>query len=291
MVSLQTKKAKHRATDKKPQRTTSVLSAVLIVLGILVLLTPVVLTKLHNAEQLRIAEQYSASIRDIPTEQRELELIRAREWNERLERFELRDPWRYAPDPQSPEYQEYEEILAVNPVMSRLRVPAVGIDLPVYHGSTDRVLAQGVGHVFGSAFPIGGVGTHAALTGHTGVSTSTMFDNLNKVKPGDTFTVETLGRRIAYQVDNVKTVLPEEIDHLKPVEGEDHITLITCTPYGINSHRLLVRGVRLPDDSPALHEDVDPNRWQWWMLVAIGVSILTLMYLAVGFFKRKKGQS
>ena len=170
MVWVSTKPAKHRAADRAPRpasapRRTSVLSAILIVMGIVVLLAPVVLTKLHNADQVRIAEQYSASIREMPVDQREQELARAQEWNERLGRFELRDPWSFAPDPESPEYQEYLGVLAVNPVMARLRVPSVGIDLPVYHGSTEKVLAQGAGHIFGSAFPIGGEGTHAALTG------------------------------------------------------------------------------------------------------------------------------
>ena len=111
MVWVSTKPAKHRAADRAPrsvsaQRRTSVLSAILIVMGIVVLLSPVVLTKLHNADQVRIAEQYSASIREIPVDQREQELARAQEWNERLGRFELRDPWSFAPDPESPEYQE-----------------------------------------------------------------------------------------------------------------------------------------------------------------------------------------
>ena len=275
MVWVSTKPAKHRAADRAPRpasapRRTSVLSAILIVMGIVVLLVPVVLTKLHNADQVRIAEQYSASIREMPVE--------------------LRDPWSFAPDPESPEYQEYLSVLAMNPVMARLRVPSVGIDLPVYHGSTEKVLAQGAGHVFGSAFPIGGEGTHAALTGHTGVSTSTMFDNLHKVKLGDTFTVETLGKRVAYRVDNIIVVKPEDTQYLQPVQGKDYVTLITCTPYGINSHRLLVRGERLPDDSPALAENVNSDRWQWWMLLAMGLSALAFIYLILGFVKRKKGQ-
>ena len=135
MVWVSTKPAKHRAADRAPrpasaQRRTSVLSAILIVMGIVVLLAPVVLTKLHNADQVRIAEQYSASIREMPVDQREQELARAQEWNERLGRFELRDPWSFAPDPESPEYQEYLSVLAMNPVMARLRVPSVGIALP-----------------------------------------------------------------------------------------------------------------------------------------------------------------
>ena len=117
-----------------------------------------------------------------------------------------------------------------------------------------------------------------------------MFDNLHKVKLGDTFTVETLGKRVAYRVDNIIVVKPEDTQHLQPVQGKDYVTLITCTPYGINSHRLLVRGERLPDDSPALAENVNSDRWQWWMLLAMGLSALAFIYLVLGFVKRKKGQ-
>lgn len=273
----------HRRTvSRRRGAVGSRISTVLMIVGILVLLTPVVLTKMHNAEQLRIAEQYSASMDTLSNEERDAQLQRAHEWNATIGGMDIHDPWRQAPNVDSFEYQQYLGVLSGHAVMARLRIPAIGVDLPVYHGSSEEVLAHGAGHIFGSAFPVGGTGTHAAITGHTGVSTSTMFDNLNKLAIGDTFTIETLGTRVAYQVDDIKVVLPEEVEHLRPIDGKDLVTLVTCTPYGINSHRLLVRGERLPDEHPAVNEDADTNQWQWWMLVAMGAAGLGTLLLLMG---------
>ena len=281
----------HRATSPRRQRSKgSKISTVLMILGILVLLAPVVLTKLHNAEQLRIAEQYSASVETLSPDERDAQLQRAHQWNATIGDLGIHDPWRQAPDVDSPQYKEYLGVLGSHAVMARLRIPAIGVDLPVYHGSTEEVLAHGAGHIFGSAFPVGGVGTHAAITGHTGVSTSTMFDNLNKVKVGDTFSIETLGTRVAYQVDEITVVLPEEVEYLRPVAGKDYVTLVTCTPYGINSHRLLVRGERLPDEHPAITEESNTNQWQWWMILAMGAAAIGALTLLIGKKPRKNAK-
>lgn len=264
----------------------------MIVLGIVVLLTPVVLTKLHNGQRVQEAEDYSTAMQKLDEETKATQLAAAERWNKQLNETEIQDPWTHAPDEKSPEYQEYLHILDVQPVMARLRVPAAGIDLPVYHGSSGQVLAHGAGHVYGSAFPIGGEGTHAALTGHTGISTSTMFDNLNKVQEGDVFSVEVLGKKLAYRVDDIHVVLPTDTERLRPVANKDYVTLITCTPYGINTHRLLVRGERLPDDSTeAQLGEFNPNPWQWWMFLAIGTSAVALCYLLWSLIKARKGKT
>jgi len=140
---------------------------------------------------------------------------------------------------------DYAEILNVGGVMARVYVPSVGVDLPVFHGSYPEVLARGVGHLEGTAFPTGGINTHAVLTAHSGMPNARFFTNLEQLVEGDVFYISVLNRRLAYQVDQITVVLPNEIDALRIVPGADHVTLITCTPYTVNTHRLLVRGRRI----------------------------------------------
>ena len=143
----------------------------------------------------------------------------------------------------------------IDPVMARIVIPSIHVSLPVYHGTETRTLADGVGHLFGTSLPIGGPSTHAVLTGHTGLSTATMFDNLTQDKKGDAFYVSSLGQTLKYEVVDITVVKPEETDSLRKVPGRYLITLITCTPYGVNSHRLLVTGERVPMDDPTAAAD------------------------------------
>lgn len=263
-------------------------SVVYLLLALLVFLTPVVLTTYKNAEQQRIADEYSEAVRNLEDGQREAEFVRAQEYNKTLPEVGAPDPWINGVDTQSPEYQEYEDILSVMLPMARLRAPSVGIDLPVYHGTSTGVLAHGVGHLYGTALPVGGEGTRAVLTGHTGLTTLTMFDNLTHMKKGDVFTVEVMGEALAYKVTDIETVLPEEIEKIKPVEGKDMLTLITCTPYGINSHRLLVHGERT--ELPVGYDDKVNSPWQLWMTIAIAIALFIILYLLWWLYRQRKKQ-
>lgn len=174
--------------------------------------------------------------------------------------------------------------------MSRLRVPSVGINLPIYHGTDLSTLAHGVGHMYGTALPVGGVGTHSVLTGHTGLTALTMFDNLHRIQLGDIFIIETAGDLMAYKVDQIKKVLPNQIEDIRPVIDQDYVTLVTCTPYGVNTHRLLVRGQRteVPNDFNQSHQPTLP--WQWWMTLSVALSACIFGYLAwwMGFGVRRQ---
>lgn len=253
-------------------------SVVYLVLGILVFLTPVVLTQVKNVEQQRLADNYSRSVAQLDESQRNAELERARAYNATLPEVGAADPWVNGVDTSTPAYRDYASQLDTNRVMARVRVPSVGIDLPVYHGTSQQVLAAGVGHLYGTALPVGGEGTHAVLTGHTGLATLTMFDNLTHIKTGDVFTVEVMGQLEAYRVDQISTVLPEQVDEIRPVAGHDYLTLVTCTPYGINSHRLLVRGERTELPTGPIDQHYR-SPWQPWMIAAIVISLLALLYL------------
>lgn len=248
-----------------------------LLLSVIVFLAPVVLTHLKNVEQHRIAEQYSANVAKLNDAERDRILQEARAYNSRLPQVGAPDPWVNGINTSSPGYVDYSKQLQVAGTMARLRVPAVGIDLPVYHGTSNDVLAHGVGHLYGTALPVGGEGTHAVLTGHTGLATLTMFDNLTHMKRGDVFTVEVMGETLAYEVDQIETVLPDQVQHIKSEPGKDYLTLITCTPYGINSHRLLVRGHRT--EVPAHIDQTYRSPWQPWMIASLVITVLVLLYL------------
>ncbi|OFT34810.1 hypothetical protein HMPREF3169_05600 [Corynebacterium sp. HMSC08C04] len=255
----------------------------------LVFLSPVVLTHYKNVEQHRIAENYSRGVDKLPEREREAAFAEAQAYNAQLPEVGAPDPWVNGVDTSSPDYQRYLDTLHQIGAMARVRVPSVGIDLPVYHGTSTDVLAHGVGHLYGTALPVGGEGNHAVLTGHTGLATLTMFDNLTHIKVGDAFTVEVMGKTMAYKVDQIETVLPDQVEALRAEEGRDLLTLVTCTPYGINSHRLLVRGERT--ELPAELDQSYHSLWQPWMIAAIIIVLFVLLYLLWWFLagrKRKK---
>ena len=138
----------------------------------------------------------------------------------------------------------YENLLSVTDAIGYLEIPKIGVYMPIYHGIDTEVLEKGIGHMPGTSLPVGGKSTHCVLSGHTGLPAAKILTDLDKMKEGDLFYLHVLGRVLAYKVDQIKVVLPEETDDIKITEGKDYVTLLTCTPYGINTHRLLVRGER-----------------------------------------------
>ena len=149
---------------------------------------------------------------------------------------------------------EYYDTLDINGdgMMGYITIEKIKVQLPIYHGTSDKVLNSAVGHVEGSTLPVGGKSTHSVLSAHRGLPSAKLFTNLDKVEVGDVFTVRILDRTVTYQVDQILIVLPHETDNLNIVQGEDYCTLVTCTPYGINTHRMLVRGTRI--------ENIEPDR-------------------------------
>ena len=130
--------------------------------------------------------------------------------------------------------------------MGYIDIPSIDVELPVYHGTDDTVLQIAVGHIEGSSFPVGGEGTHCVVSGHTGLPSAKLFTDISKLKNGDTFKLQVLDRTLTYQVDQIDVVLPNQLDDLAIDPSQDYCTLVTCTPYGVNTHRLLVRGHRIP---------------------------------------------
>lgn len=191
--------------------------------------------------------------------------------------------------------QEYYSVLDVNGngMMGYVTIDKIKVQLPIYHGTSDKVLNSAVGHLEGSNLPIGGESTHSVLSAHRGLPSAKLFTNLDKVDVGDIFTITILDRTLTYQVDQVMVVLPEETDELNVVNGEDYCTLVTCSPYGINTHRLLVRGTRIENIEGPKKIKVVTEAYQIDPLivtpvVAIPMLAVWLIYLLIESLRAKK---
>lgn len=194
--------------------------------------------------------------------------------------------------------QPYDQVLDPNGagLMGSIEIPKINAKLAIYHGLSKTVLEKGVGHVEGTSLPVGGKSTHAVLAAHRGLPSAKLFTDLDQMKKGDIFILHILGKNLAYKVDQIRTVLPEETGELDIVEGEDHVTLVTCTPYGVNTHRLLVRGIRTKYAEGEIRNDetishrlavTDPRKVLAGGFAVLIVLIL-LIYLSVRYRDKKR---
>ncbi|ODS20036.1 class C sortase [Corynebacterium diphtheriae] len=257
-----------------------VVPALIILVGISVLLYPVVSTQWNNYVQRKVVEDYQSQLQDSPVEELNAALDAAREYNETSVGGPILDPWLARVSEDNLDYQHYMEQLSGLPAMSQVSIPSIDSSLPVYHGTTEEVLQKGLGHLYGTSLPVGGEGTHSVITGHTGLTTSTMWDNLIDMKEGDAVYVNTFGQKMKYQVTSTEVVLPHETESLAQQPDKDLITLITCTPYGVNSHRLLVHAERVPldpEDEAAFNQK--NAILQWWMWALLIVAALAIAFL------------
>ena len=193
------------------------------------------------------------------------------------------------------EKEEYNELLDVSGtgIMSYIEIPKIKCSLPVYHGTDEGVLQIAVGHIEGSSLPVGGLNTHCVLSGHRGLPSAKLFSNLDKLEEGDIFMIRTLDQTLTYEVDQIRIVLPDEVEDLKIEEGKDLCTLVTCTPYGINTHRLLVRGHRVAnqEEAEAVRVTADAMMVDNRIVArcsAAPVLVLLLIYVAFGGRRRKR---
>lgn len=260
--------------------------ALICLLGVLVLLYPSAASWISDYEQATRIDDYTAKTHEVSPADRAEQLRDARLYNAQL--FGTASVEANERLPQavvSPVDTDYSALLATdsNGLMGRVKIPSIELDLPIYHGTSDAVLSKGVGHLEGTALPVGGAGTHSVLTGHRGLATSELFTRLNEVTVGDTFTIEVLGEVLAYKVIDTQVVEPDKTQTLYPVEGRDLVTLVTCTPLGINSHRILVTAERVlptpPEDIAASGEHSAGPGFAWWALGIIGVVVLLVLYI------------
>ena len=244
---------------------------VIALIGIIFLGYPVLNNYLYEKSQAELASYYQKRSENTPKKERSAQWEKCYEYNSMLldrDSF-LTDPF----GSRQPDYDDsqYESLLNLygDGSMGSLEIPGIADQLIIYHGTDDTTLQNGVGHLRGTSFPVGGTGTHSVLSSHSGVPDRKLFTNLDQMKKGDVFYLNILGERLTYKVDKISVVLPHEIEDILIDPDEDYVTLITCTPYGINSHRLLVRGTRITDEEAERSDTEQPK----------GISTWTRMYL------------
>ena len=237
---MKSKKKKKKVTIK------DIIRLIVLLVAFSVLLYPTFSSYLNEKNSSKVVSHYDKESVKLSKAEKEKMLEDARAYNkEMLGNIDLIDPF-------SQEDVEidarYKNLLNVDGsgMMGYIRIPKINIELPIYHGTSEAVLQVGVGHFWGTSLPVGGESTHTVLTGHRGLPTKTLFTNMDKLEVGDIFYIKVLDETLAYQIDQILTVLPEETDGLSIESGKDYATLVTCTPFAINTHRLLVRGERIP---------------------------------------------
>ena len=261
-----------------------ILLVLMLFVGVCGLLYPSVSQYWNSKTQTRAVENYREILESLKPEDYEAFFQEAEAYNAAL--GELASPLT-----QYQQIQNYDEVLNVSGtgIMGYITIAKLGVELPLYHGISPEVLNIACGHLEGSSLPIGGESTHTVLSAHRGLPHARLFTDLDKMELGDTFVLTVLDRTLTYQVDQIKVVRPNEIDDVQVVAGEDLCTLLTCTPYGINSHRLLVRGTRIENAAPVLY--VTSNAYRIDSLVATPVVaapiLLTLLIILLVKYRDK----
>ena len=251
------------------------------ILAVLILLYPIVANKLAERNQTVVIESYEGNIENVNEEEIQAERRRADKYNVSLYKHKvvLTDPF----DLNAPDFPDgnYDTLLTMDEAMAYVEIPKIKVELPVYHGTDEEVLSKGVGHLKGSSLPVGGKGTHAVLSAHCGLPTAELFTNLEKLEIGDLFYVTSLKEKMAYRVDAINIVKPDETELLRIDENKDLITLITCTPYAVNTHRLLVRGVRTEYIEEDYNQEVDKGKFQLNLSKVEIVQIIAILFSIV----------
>ena len=280
------------------QKILTILAILVFLAGISLLAYPVVSNLLYEKEQEELMEHYdSIAGEKMTADEQAEELQECRDYNRGLLQggVLLTDPFDMSQ--LDPSALPYAGLLNVDEEggMAYLRIPAIDVELMIYHGTEEEVLQKGVGHLQGSSLPVGGAGTHCVLSAHTGLNDKKLFTDLDQLENGDIFYIHVLGEILAYQVDQIRVVLPEETEDLKINTREDYVTLVTCTPYGINTHRLLVRGTRVPYEEEREQSDGALRKGNWleqYRLAAFaGLSVVLAAAAGVFLWRRvrKKG--
>ena len=259
--------------------------------GLSLLLYPTVSNYWNSLHQSRAIAAYVEQVAQTDNETFDQLRGQARAYNRTL----VGKAYRY--DMTRQEQEEYESLLNVseNGIIGYIEIPDIHCELPIYHGTDADALQVGVGHIEGFSLPVGGESTHCAISGHRGLPSAKLFSDLDKLTVGDRFILRVLDETLTYEVDQIHTVLPGEMDELEIVEGEDYCTLVTCTPYGINTHRLLVRGHRVenstdkePDRVTADETRTEPLGKISILLPVLVFAILLMLLLIFLLSKRKK---
>lgn len=274
---------------KKSNNASTVLLVAIFFVGLCVLLYPTISDFWNEKRQSQAIINYDDLIVDLTPEDYTDFFAKADTYNQKIKNM----PYPFLGHRNIAD--EYYSTLDVNGdgMMGYITIEKIKVQLPIYHGTSDRVLNSAVGHVEGSSLPVGGTSTHAVLSAHRGLPSAKLFTNLDKLEKGDVFTIRILDRTITYQVDQILIVLPEETNDLNIVTGEDYCTLVTCTPYGINTHRMLVRGTRIENIEPEKVINVITEAYQIDPLIvtpAVAAPMLGLLLIGLIVKSRSTGK-
>lgn len=257
--------------------------------GLGVLLYPVFSDLWNQHRQNRLMTDYTNTVTDMEDTERNALWNAAVQYNQGLQAAP-QDAFTGAdPGPKDP----YWSLLDPDGtgVMGYLEIPKISLRLPIYHGTGDAALQKGIGHLAGTSLPVGGSGTHCVLSGHRGLPSALLFTDLDQLETGDTFTLYVLDQRLSYQVDQILVVEPEDVSALAPEDGKDYVTLVTCTPYGVNTHRLLVRGSRIEDTQEPVPEvtnlQVAAKAFGWKGKLLLALLGLGTVWIAVHVLRKR----
>jgi sortase A len=265
-----------KKSHKKGSAIYTVALFIILAVGLAIISYPTFSNWWNTRHATRAIAGYVEAVKQLDDGSKQEIIEKAREYNSNLSAgvdFELTET----------EYAEYESILDISGtgIMGYIQIPSINVNLPIYHGTDEAVLQIAVGHIAGSSFPVGGEGTHAVLSGHRGLPSARLFTDLDKMTEGDIFTITVLDEVVTYQVDQIRIVLPEETGELAIVDGKDYCTLVTCTPYGINSHRMLVRGHRIDnlDEEQALIVSAEASKVSSSIVIfAVGIPLVLIVF-------------
>lgn len=287
---------------KLKRKSRLVFAILVVILGLILLFYPFISNYLFEHRSDSLISSYEEETEQLDTSETDAMWAAAVDYNRALltNHVQLTDPFEAVE--QEMDAGEYSSLLSVNEtgIMSYIDIPKIGVFIPVYHGTAVETLEKGVGHLEGSSLPVGGEGTHCILSGHTGLNRAKIFTDLSELEDGDLFLLHTLGETLAYEVDQKLVVEPYDVSALQIESAHDFVTLVTCTPYGVNTHRLLVRGKRIEytpevkEKKEAAAQESSGTSSQWMreyekaLLVGVLiVLILTLVGVIIGRWRKQ----
>ena len=276
------------------QKAALVIAIIAAIFSVGIILYPLIGTFYNARHQSTVHSQYMETVAEIENQEIRKLRKRAREYND-LIRGGAKELGSFDMDALRRAQNGYKGQLNLlgDGVMGYIEIPKIGVQLPIFHGTDDHTLQLGAGHLLGTSLPVGGRGSHCVLTAHSGMAANRMFSDLPALEEGDLFILNTLGRELGYRVDQIKVTLPEETEALRIEREKDLCTLVTCTPFGVNTHRLLVRGSRIPDEELKraqqeteqleLRSEIRHSVWESEYLkgIAIGIGIVLLAVLVI----------
>ncbi|SDQ30506.1 sortase A [Streptococcus equinus] len=253
----------------------------ILIIGLSLLLYPTVSDYWNSFHQSEAVAGYVQNVQDMSQDKKDKMLADAKAYNQTLEKGTMPDL-----NLSNAEKSVYNKTLDVTGtgIMAYVEIPKINTTLPIYHGTDDAILQVAVGHIPGTSLPVGGKGTHAVISGHRGLPSAKLFTDIDRLVDGDTFMIQVLDETLTYEVDQILTVLPDDVSALAIDPNQDYVTLVTCTPYGVNSHRLLVRGHRIPNKIKNARVISEASRVEPLLvapILAIFIFILLLLVIAV----------